>query len=221
MDRNHQLKAPDNNELKDIEQVPDRSELSALYFDAHSEWDGKELISDDERQRRRDKHNEAITTSIRPQFATIGLLITTPLILLALIASAGATHVTIEALDFLLPIIVLTIGFWILVSFLSLRRVYAIFYNHALRATPFILVLLSLLGIVAQGLYLLLHSWLPSSLILATLLFGLCLMAASVVLSLITLYIWVAPRLSIEAKIGCLASLAGLLLLGVLLVMFL
>lgn len=220
MDKNHQLKAPDNNELESIEQVPNRSELSALYFDAHNEWEGKELISDEERQRRRDKNAEAITTSVRSQFAVIGLLTPLPLILLALMLGAGASYVTIKTLN-LLPAVIAIIGLWILISFLSLRRVYAVFYNHALRATPFILILLSLLGVVTQGLYILLRPWLPSSLLFAILIIGLCLEVASVLLSLVMLFVWVSPRLSIEAKMGCLGGLAGALLLGVLLVMFL
>ena len=220
MDKKHHLDAPDNAELKDIEQVPDHSELAALYFDPHAEWEGKELISDEERHRRQDKHVEQITTSIRGEFALIGLLVPTPLILLALMLGAWFTYITIESLRFLLIVVIIVIGLWILATFLSVQRVYAIFYQHALRATPFVIVLLSLLGIVTQGLYLWTHAFLPEGLLPTIFVMSLGVYAASIILSFVVLQLWVAPRLSVTTKLICLGILAGILLAGVFVAMF-
>lgn len=212
MDKKHRMDAPNNETLGNIEQVPDHSELSSLYFEAHTEWEGKELISDDERQRRRDKHNETITISILPQFARIGLLIPTPLILLALMLSAWFTYITIETLRFLLIVVIAVVGLWILITFLTIRRVYTIFYNHALSATPFIVVLLSYLGATTQSVYLLLQHSLPASLIGATLLVSLVVYGISVILSGVMLFLWVSPRLSQTARLAGLGAIALLLI---------
>ena len=138
MDRNHQLDAPDNEELKHIEQLSDHSDLSALYRKAKDQWDG-ELVSDTERERRRQHKHDTIAFGVRKKFITIGFIIPLPLLLVWIIVSVILSMVTEDnAPMFVIPMM-FTFLLWGLVSYFSYRKVYAIFYNNTLQAGPFVI----------------------------------------------------------------------------------
>lgn len=212
MDRNHQLNAPDNESLKDIEQITDRSDLSSLYFTAHKEWEGKGLLSENEREAKRSKEQLAITLAARKKFILIGLLIPTPIILLVIIISLAAAYLNADNFKSLLVAAIGAVGVWLVVSFISIRRTYALFYNHALSATPFIVVFMVLLGLSTQAVYLLTRPLHTESAINNTLIVCAGAYLASIVISGALISIWVSPRLSSRAKIGAIGLLAALIL---------
>jgi len=212
MDRNHQLDAPDNDSLKDIEQIADRSSLSSLYFTAHKEWEGKDLLSENEREAKRSKEQLDITLAARKKFILIGLLIPTPIILLVIIISLAAAYLNADNFKSLLVAAIAAVGVWLVVSFISIRRTYALFYNHALSATPFIIIFMALLGLSTQAVYLFTRPFHTESSINNTLIVCAGVYLASIVISGALISIWVSPRLSSKAKIGGIALLATIIL---------
>ena len=202
MNKDHRLDAPDNESLRNIEQLGDHSELSTHYFTARKEWDGKEILSDEQRE---EKNNKALLTStlaIRRQFAVIGLLIPTPLVLLVILISLAATYLTLSKLSTLLTLVIILVGIWALISFLAIRRVYRLFYAHALKATPFIIVLVALLGLSTQESYLLTRGFHTQSFTVNTIIVAAGTYLASIALSALLLSIWTSPRISAGAKLA-------------------
>lgn len=208
MDSKHQLNAPNNDSLKTIEQISDRSSLSTIYPNAQKEWEGKDILSAEERSTKRDKEQLKLTTAIRKRFAVVGVLVPIPLALAACLLSVIATYVTMENLGFLLLPIILGIGAWILVSYLVIRQLHAIFYHHALRTAPFVIILLCLLGLSTQLLFILFRPLGANSIIGTTLAVSGGLFIASIVLSGILLLLWVSPRLRARTKFNLIAVLA-------------
>lgn len=212
MDRNHRLDAPNDESLGTIEQLNDRSDLSGLYFSARKEWEGKAIISDDERQSRQAEAQLAIALSIRPWFIVIGTLVPLPLLLFILLSAIATTLFTKDNLQFALLPVIFALGFWVSVSYLSLRRVYRLFYDHAVKATPFIVILIALVGLSAQASFLLTRSIQNESFLTNTLIVSAGTLIASIVISGLLLIIWTSPRLTGNNKVGAIAAIALLLL---------
>ena len=208
MENKHRLDAPDNEALADIEQLTDRSELSTLYFTARKEWEGKEIVSEQERAAIHRKEQRNVTLTIRKLFAAIAILVPTPVILLVILVTVAGAFLTMKnALSFYMLVIAAIIT-WATVSYLAIRRVYAIFYNHALNATPFIVIFVALLGISAQAAFLFTRPLHGESHLLNTLIVCAGVYAASIPIAGILLYIWTSFRLSSSAKTGYIAALA-------------
>ena len=212
MDRNHRLDAPNNESLGTIEQLNDHSNLSGLYFSARKEWEGKAIISDDERQSRQAEAQLAIALSIRPWFIVIGTLVPLPVILFIILSAIATTLVTKDNAQFALLPIILGIGLWFSVSFFSLRRVHTIFYDHAIKATPFAAVLVALVGLSAQASFLLTRNIQNESFLTNTLIVSAGTLVASIVISGLLLIIWTSPRLTGNNKVGGIVAIALLLL---------
>ena len=124
MDRSHKLDAPDNDRLKNIEQVEDRSELSALYPDAHNEWTG-EVMSEEERASKRDQEQDNITKSIRTKFWIIGTLAPLPVVLAVVIITTLASRLDLSsnnAASIILPGILGAIV-WGVISYSSFKKI--------------------------------------------------------------------------------------------------
>lgn len=205
MDKDHRLDAPNNESLETIEQFHDHSELSALYFTGHKEWEGKEIISDEERQARTVEEQRTVTLSIRPWFAVIGLLVPLPLILFVVLLAAAFTYINVDNARFALPVVILGVASWLIASYLALRRVYAIFYEHAISATPFVAVLIALAGLGAQASYLITQPIQGNSFFINSLIVGGATLASSVVLCGILLPIWTSQHLDSGRKMGLIA----------------
>ncbi len=212
MDKDHQLDAPHNESLRGIEQLGDRSELSAVYPHPHKEWEESNMLSSDDRDRKHLKEREIITTSVRKSFIAIGLLTPVPFIVFVCFSAALSAVATKDNLGFLLLPIIIGLGLWVLVSYLALRRVHTIFYSHALRTVPFLATLLCLLAMCAQTLYSVTRPMQVNSFMVNSLALSGLLLIASVILSGILLFIWTSPRLHPSAKVSYMALLSVLLL---------
>lgn len=213
MDHNHRLEAPDNEALKDIEQVADHSDLSTLYRKAKDQWDG-ELLTDQEREKRRQNKYDTISFGIRKKFLLIGFLIPLPFFLAWLIGSVALNFVTDDNVSMMaIPAIFVFLA-WAMLSFFSYKRLFVLFYDNALNAGLFITVLLTLLGLSAVSIFKLSDSIHQAQVFESALTvtgFG---FVWSVILTIPLLYLWSTPRLSGNAKLGVIA-LIGLALAGI------
>lgn len=202
MDKKHRLESPNNESLRTIEQVSDRSELSVLYRKARSEWEGKNLITEEERQSKQFKEHLHALLGIRRRLLEIALLPLVPFVLFALLSVAITTNIAPDNYRFLLIGVIFAIGVWGVFSFLAVQRVYAIFYKHGVRATPFLVVLLSLVGLATQASFLLTNGLvLEPAVMRAAIVSGLgCL--ASIPITAALLYLWTSPRIPAKLKIA-------------------
>ncbi len=212
MDHKHRLDAPNDESLGVIEQVSDRSELSSLYFKPRDEWEGKELLSDEQRNAKHDAALVSAKLSARRHFVTLGVLIPSPIILLVLLISWAAAYLNIATLNFMLPLAVLAVLTWGIISFLSIRKTYRFFYDHTINAGPFIIASFVLIGLSVQQLILLTRPLHTDSFLNNALIVGTATYLASIIITGILLCIWVAPRLSGKAKMISIGLIALCLL---------
>lgn len=207
MDRKHKLSTPNNDALGLIEQLEDRSGLSTLYPTAKGQWSG-ELLTTQQREEKRNKESSAFMRGILIHFVSVGMLIPIPLILAALL---GVFLVAISNLDkpeyWVFPLMI-AFGIWVGVTYLCLRKLYAIFYDHSLRATPYLLFHVVLLGLALQAVYLGIAPLISESLFYAVSSLSVFAFVISTSLSLLLLTLWTQPSLSGNAKVGIVGALA-------------
>lgn len=218
MDKDHRLTTPDNESLQTIEQVGDHSELASLYPEPHDEWEGVEILSSVDRESKRDREQTSIVLSIRKWFAVIGLLIPMPFVAASILIAISLTYFQVEnvALQFIPSAIGVIV--WLIISYKSMKKVYAIFYDHSIRAAPFIVTLLLLLVASLQALYVSIVGFYTDSAIYNAAISSLTVLTTSVALSAILILIWTAQRIGVAYKIGCIGIVAGVILLATLLV---
>lgn len=217
MDKDHRLDAPNNESLSDIEQLNDRSELTTIYPHAHEEWEGTDLMSHDDREEKRDKEQVSINRSIRKWFVVLGLLAVTPFVLLAIMLAAGTIILpAIRAMNPALVIIPASLGalIWIIVSYKAIRGFYTIFYNHAIKATPFLFVLLVFLTLTAYPLFELTRPYHTELLLLNAIILGVAISAISIMYSGILTLIWTTSRMRSSRKVLLLDIIGVVLLAG-------
>jgi hypothetical protein len=106
----------------------------------------------------------------------------------------------------------LIIAAWGIASFAAIKRVYGIFYEHALQATPFFIILLVLMGLSVQSVYILSSSLQNSSLIYNVAVVSGIAFIVSAVLSWILLLLWTSPRIAGNTKLGLIGVIAFILL---------
>lgn len=211
MDRRHQLDAPDNEELKDIEQIADHSNLSSMYRKAKDQWDG-ELVSETERDQRLQKKYDTIAFGVRKRFMAIGFIIPLPLLLAWLIVSVILSMVTEEnAPMFVIPMM-FTFMLWGLLSYFAYRKVYAIFYNNTLQAGPFVVTLLTLLIASIPLIYDLTASIHDEKLIITAGVVGVVMVLWSILLTLPLLRLWSTPTITANGKLVIIVALAFVLI---------
>lgn len=219
MNPNHRLDAPDENELKNIEQVNDRSDLTTLYRQAKNPWDG-ELVSQDERERRRIAKEETLSFGIRKQFLTVGLLSPLPFVMAFLVIVLILLITTEMNVPMLVVPGIFVFLIWAGLSFYIFRKIFALFYANALQAGPFLVVLFAMLAPSAYILYIVsapLHSYTPMTASIITSSFTLL---WSAILSYFLLLIWTTPKLNGNVKFGLVCITALLLLGGAVLLLF-
>lgn len=212
MDRSHRIDAPDES-LNTVEQLEDHSNVSSIYPQAHKSWEGQEIVSAEERERRRLEKENTISFGIRRQFLTLGILIPLPLIIAALILTGTITFMNDQNASILTFPLILLVLIWLSLTLLAIRKVFEIFYKHALRAGPFFIVLLALLGMSVQIVYVLTMPIHASQPLQAALLVSVIECVWSVFLCFILLFVWTTPRLSGNAKFGVISIVALCLLL--------
>jgi len=208
MDRNHTLDAPNNDELSTIEQIEDHSDLSGIYRSAHTEYEG-EILSEEARKKVKDDELEAITSGIGKSALSIGILVVYPFVVGALVA-AGLYEIAENIYPMVLvSVAILSIGFWMLTSYHAFSTIFKKFYKHALRAGPFLTVMLVSLILASQALYGIVSELFSSqSLIFNVALISLMLVLYSLIASFILLGIWGNSRL----KSGLKALISGLII---------
>lgn len=206
MDRSHKLDAPNNDALRTIEQVQDRTGLSSIYRQAHDQWSG-ELVSKDERDARQKHHQETLSFGIRKHFATISLLLLLPLVSFAIAASFALVHLNDD--NVALYVIPAVFGFlvWAGLTILAFKKANRLFYDNALSIGGFMFVLYLLL--VLQ-LPLLIESLAPlhtGDLVLATAYTSAAVLLISLVASGLMVFLWTTPKIHGAVKVGILVGL--------------
>jgi hypothetical protein len=213
MDSKHTLEAPHNDELKTVNQIGDHSGVSGIYFHAHNEWEGKGLITDEEREARRLNQDALTKRGLRKYFFLIGVLVPLPYIAIGLFSAALATYARPENITVLLLPIIIALGILIAVSYASIKRVFAIFYAHSLQGLPFYVTLLGLLLLSLQAHYAATLPLYSASIIGNTLLTSAVIMASSIVMSFLLVYIWSSMRVGGLLKLGLIGAIAATILL--------
>lgn len=215
MDRKNRLDAPNNDALNDIEQVSDHSELSTMYFKARDEWEGKDLLSDEQRNAKRDAELLSLRLSVRRQFVILGILIPTPVIGLVILISWAATYLNGETIRSMFLAAILAIVIWLVVSYTATLKVFRIFYDHTLTTLPFIISIITLLGLSTQEIFLLTRPLHTDSFFTNTLIVSAGAYLASIMLTGILLTLWVSPRFSGRTKMALIAVLAVAILVSI------
>jgi hypothetical protein len=218
MDRNHQLDAPSNDSLQTIEQVGDRSELGSLYPHAHDAWEGEDLMSREAREEKRDLEQLRLSLGIRKWFAVIGLLIPLPILLGSILTAIASTYLDVTNLAVLILPVLGIVLVWLYVSYRSMKQVQNIFYQHSVRATPFVVTLLAFLVFSLQALYVTMLSFYNDSLVQNTVATSIVMLLISIAYSGILIFIWTAKKISGAFKIGLIGIFAGIITLVTLLV---
>ena len=208
MDHDHKLAAPNEDELKGIEQIQDRSELSGVYRSAQNQFEG-ELLSSKERDKAKADELEAITSGIGKYALRIGLYIPYPFVSGILLLVTFYSVVNLNSAIILVGLIILSIGAWLLSSYYAYSAIYKTFYKHALRAGPFLVVSLVSTLMAAQAFYgIVLQYYAIDSLIFNTALVSLLVIMYSIVTSFILLGIWGNSRLGSGVK----AAVSGMII---------
>lgn len=209
MNDDHRLDARDSQDLAAVEQLEDRSDLSTLYPQRATQWDGV-IMTAEQREAARDKATEEISTSLRRHFVTIGFLVTLPLLLAAAIV-ASAMEINLlnseeaESRAILTAATIIVGGAWLATSFIALRKVVHLFYDHAMRAAPFIVIVLAMISISVQSLYILTFTYHQSTPLMTVGIVGAASVLWSIILSFALLWIWTSPRLADSLKIAYIA----------------
>jgi hypothetical protein len=209
MDSSHKLEAPNEEELRTIEHIEDRSGLSTLYRAPGQQFEG-EILSSEARDKAKAEKLEAITSGIGKSALKIGLYIPYPFVSGSLLAVFIYTSVNWANAFILFALVILSIGAWMITSYLAYAAIFKTFYKHALRAGPFLLVMLVSMLMAAQAIY----GYVADAISNQSLLFNVAIVSLlvvlfSVVASYILLGIWGNSRLGSGVK----AAVSGALIL--------
>lgn len=217
---NHQLEAPNEEELKAIQQIENRSELSSLYFKPGEQNQGP-ILSPEERVKAKEEEVAAKSKGIWQSFLKIGLYIPYPLVIAASIAAALYTFASsLNGLVFL-GLIILSVGVWGLTSYFAYAAIFKVFYKHGLRAGPFMITMLISVLLAAQAAYGLVAQMFVGAelpLLFNTTLVSIIVLIYSIIASGILLSVWGNPKLksSVKAAVSLfLILVSGFFILGV------
>ena len=209
MEKDHHLDAPDNENLQHIEQLPDRSGLSTMYPGGHNDWEGKELLSYDERESRRDEAQLRISTSIRRWFWAIGILVPLPFILASALVGYASGNFDSDNIAFLFVPAAIAIAATGYITYRSFRFLHSVFYKHAMRAMPFVITLTVLVGLSVYGLLLATQNLHTGVLVQDILVIGSATILTSMMYSGILLLVWTSQTLNSLAKVGVILGLVS------------
>lgn len=207
------MDAPDNESLRTIEQVSDHSELSAIYRRPGTQWDG-EIVSAEERERRRKHHEETMSFGIRSKFWVVGILAPLPIIIFALLGSAALAYITEKNVSYFIIPGLIVFSLFIAFTISAIRKVFDLFYKNALRAGPFLFVLFTVLLLSIQILYILATPLHHQEILRAITYVGLAELVWSTVICSVLLILWTTPKISGGGKFGIFALLAIALLMA-------
>jgi cation transport ATPase len=209
MDRNHTLESPNDQDLSGIEQIADRSELSGIYREPGQQFVG-ELLSAEQREKSKAEELEAITSGLGKHVFKIGLYVPLPFISGLLIVAglfSAAAMMNQMARTFLA---IFAIATWLFISYRAYVAIFKTFYKHALRAGPFLVIMLASLMMASQAIYWIVsEDYAGQSLIFNAALMSLLLVMYSLVATYILLGIWGNSKLNSGVK----ALVSGLVLI--------
>ena len=193
--KNHHIDAPNELELSGIEQITDRSELAGVYRNPGKQYEG-ELLSSEERAKVKAEELEAITSGLGKHVLKVGLYVPYPFVSGLLIA-VGLYALAVMANPFVIvSASILAIGFWMISSYSAYSAIFKLFYKHALRAGPFLIVSLVSIAMASQAIYWIVsESYATQSLLSNAALMSLLLVVYSLVITYILLGVWGNSRL--------------------------
>jgi hypothetical protein len=212
----HKLDAPNNDELKSIDQIGDHSSASTVYRKANDQFEG-EILSAKAREKAKAEELEAITSGLGRNALRIGLLVPYPFISGLLLTVGVYTTVTLANASIFFGIVIIAAGLWLISSYYAYSAIYKIFYKHALRAGPFLAVMLINILIVSQAIYgLVVQDFAVDNLVYNAGLISLLLLLYSFIVSYILVGIWGNSRLksSIKALVSALSIAVSAFLVG-------
>lgn len=208
---NHQLDAPDVEELEKIEQIPDHSELSSLYFKPGQQWKG-EILSKEERDKKKQQEKDEMSFGMRPKFWQVGLLAPLPFIALAFCLTVNYLLINVVPIMFLLFPMIIVYMLWIVFLIYIFRTLSAMFYRNALRAGPFLLVLYVFLFLSLQIVFLSGPTFsLDHQVLIPVAVLSASSLVLSVVFSFIQLYMWTTPRMNGGSKVAVIGGMVLIL----------
>lgn len=206
MDRDHHLDAPNNDSLSDIEQLTDHSGLTTIYPHQHLEWEGEELMSKQDRENKQDKEKLMITLTIRKWFLAIGLIVPLPIITIVWLLFFSAAHFNLKETGVLLIPMLFAVGLFGVASYFAYKYVWKIFYNHAVKAGPFLWTLLGLLAMSFPALMYGTEAFHTGDYAIDTLIIGAAAVVESIILAGVLLLIWSSHALSSRGKVWCMGA---------------
>lgn len=201
MDSSHKLEAPNNDELQSIEQIEDRSELTALYREPGKQFEG-ELLSAEVREQKKDAEIEAISGSIWKSSLKIGLAIPYPFISAVMLAVGLNSIADLADAMMMIGILIIIVGLWAWTAYRAYSVIFKTFYAHALRAGPFVAVMLFSVLMTAQAIYgLVAERFSTQSLLFNAALVSLLVVIYSIIASYILLGVWGNTRVKSSIKV--------------------
>ena len=201
MDKNHQLNAPHNEELQAIHQLDDRSTVAASYPHARDQWDG-DLTSKEEREAKRNSAQEKLHSRIRAWFPLVGALIPLPFIIMATFIALGSVTLDVAELGtFVIVPVAVAGGLFVWLTYECWRRVAHIFYNHSIKAMPYVIAHMLLMAAGGYQLFIFSQQFHHYGTVLNTLISGGIIIAASVIVAGPLLTLWSSARLGGGTKL--------------------
>ncbi|HWT39917.1 MAG TPA: hypothetical protein VN081_01405, partial [Dongiaceae bacterium] len=214
MQHNQPLQSSNEESLSTVSQLNNHDELSALYPEAQKQWNGV-IMSAEEREKKRDAELMAITTSIQRQYLLIGLLAPLPFVVISIVAATATIVIpNVKALGFFLLPLLVVFGGLLWVMWFAFRKVLYLFYNHAVKAGPFLVTLFTFLCFVTPIAFRVSVGVHHSAFLPATLLVGGIDLVASIIICFMLLRIWTTPSLVARQRMLYLYSIGGVLLSG-------
>jgi hypothetical protein len=211
MDSKHHLNAPNNDALKEIEQIGDRSGSAAVYPHAKNDWENVDLMSGEARMKKQEADRLRVNLTIRRWFPIVGILIPMPAVLAAITVALAAEYLDPKAAALLLLPVFFGVFLWGFLSYHSLKAVRTIFYNHSIKLMPYLIAHVALLAIGFRGLFryaqTLHNGWAVGDVLIASAV----VLLASMILAGILLFIWTTRRITSNWKFGLLGALAAII----------
>jgi hypothetical protein len=201
MDRDHRIDAPNDEELRTIEQIQDRSDLTGIYRKGAQQFEG-DILSKEAREQAKAQELEALTSGLGKSALSIGFFIIYPFIGGALLALGLFVLVRYVPAMVLLLLAIAALVFWLISSYKAYEFIFKTFYNHALRAGPFVTVMVVSLIMASQAIYgLVVDNFSGQSIVFNISLISLLLLLYSLITSFILLGIWGNSKLKSGSKV--------------------
>ena len=207
MDSSHKLDAPNNEELRTIEQIEDRSELGTLYREPGDQYDGT-ILSPEARDKAKAEKLEALTSGISRSSFKIGFLLPYPFISGLLLAFGIYTTTSWINTGVLIALLIVAGGFWVLTSYFAYAAIYKIFYKHALRTGPYLFVMLLSVLAASQAIYgIVTEQFSTQSALFNIALVSLFVILYSVIATFVLLLVWGSAHVNAVFKVIVAASI--------------